>query len=277
MNNLSLSEINIYPIKSLGGISLKETLIEERGLQYDRRWMLVTENGEFLTQRELPKMATIKVSIEEQGLSVKTEAGHSISIPFVPNSDQKLSVTVWSSKCKASFYDKTIDEFFSDALNTNCRLVYMADESKRKVSPSYAIRKFEDIVSFADGYPVLLIGEGSLADLNSKLEKPVSMDRFRPNIVIKSTAPFEEDGWKKIAVGDAVFHLVKPCARCVMTTIDQQTGRSAGVEPLKTLASYRLVKKLGKQKINFGQNLIAEKSGERIKLGDRVTILETRK
>lgn len=277
MSELSLSEINIYPIKSLGGISLEEALIEERGLQFDRRWMLVTENGEFLTQREFPKMATLNVTIEDAGLLVKSEAGQSISIPLLPDSKQKLGVSVWGSKCKALFYSQVIDDFFSDILQTNCRLAYMPDDSRRKVSPNYAVRKFQDIVSFADGYPILLIGEGSLDDLNSKLEIPVPMNRFRSNIVIKNSAAFVEDSWKKISVGEAVFHLVKPCARCVMTTIDQQTGLSNNSEPLKTLAKYRLVKRLGKQKINFGMNLIADRAGERIRIGDRVSVLDAKK
>lgn len=274
---MEISEINIYPIKSLGGISLNEAVVEEKGLQFDRRWMLVDEAGKFLTQREFPVMATLRVSLENGGLKINSAENQSIEIPFAPTSDNKLNVKIWASKCKAVSYDETINTWFSDNLQTNCKLVVMPEDSRRKVNPFYAVRKFRDVVSFADGYPVLLIGESSLADLNSKLENPIPMNRFRPNLVVKDSEAFAEDGWKKVKIGEAIFHLVKPCARCVMTTIDQQTGVLQGKEPLKTLATYRLVKKRGEAKIIFGQNLIAEKAGASVKIGDKVEILEAKK
>lgn len=270
---MELSEINIYPIKSLGGISLNEAVVEEKGLQFDRRWMLVNENGELLTQREIPKMATLRVSIGIENLKI-TVNGDALDIPFQPTSNKKIKVRVWSSKCDTVLYDETINDWFSDILQANCRLVAMPEETRRLVNPFYAVRKFQDIVSFADGYPVLLIGAGSLADLNSKLENPLSMNRFRPNLVVKDSDAFAEDTWKKIKIGETIFHLVKPCARCVMTTIDQETGVLDGKEPLKTLAKYRLVKSKGESKINFGQNLIAENFNEKIKIGDKIEIIE---
>ena len=273
---LQISEINIYPIKSLGGISLSEVVVEEKGLRYDRRWMLVDENGVFLTQREFSRMAILKVSLEDAGLKVTAADNKSIEIPFQPTSDEKLKVTVWSSKCQAVSYDENINNWFSDVLRTSCRLVIMPEETRRVVSPNYAVRKFQDVVSFADGYPVLLIGEGSLNDLNTRLFDSVPMNRFRPNLVVKDSDAFAEDDWKKIRVGEVVFHLVKPCARCVMTTIDQATGISDGKEPLKTLSTYRLVKKNGEAKVNFGQNLIAEAAGGRVRVGDEIEVLETK-
>lgn len=272
---MELSEINIYPIKSLGGISLNESVVEEKGLQYDRRWMLVDENGDFFTQREFSKMATMKVSLENDGLKV-TSDNQSVEIPFEANSNDRINVTVWGSRCEAVSYDNSVNSYFSDVLQTNCKLVIMPEDSRRLVNQDYAIRKLEDVVSFADGYPVLLIGEGSLNDLNNRLFDPIPMNRFRPNLVVKNSEAFAEDAWKKIKVGDAIFHLVKPCARCVMTTIDQATGISDGKEPLKTLSTYRLVKKDGESKINFGQNLIAENFGVSVKLGDKIEILETK-
>ena len=273
---MNLSEINIYPIKSLGGISLNDSIAEEKGLQFDRRWMLVDENGKFFTQREFPKMATLKVSLISESLQIADE-NNSITVPFEPTSNNKIKVQIWQSKCDAVAYDETVNSWFSDALNTNCRLVLMPEESKRKVNPYYAIRKFQDIVSFADGYPVLLIGENSLNDLNEKLANPIPMNRFRPNLVVKGSDAFAEDNWKKIKVGEAIFHLVKPCARCVMTTTNQETGISDGKDPLKTLAKYRLKKSVSGQKISFGQNLIAENFGAKVRLGDKIEILETRK
>ena len=151
----------------------------------------------------------------------------------------------------------------------------MPEEATRKVSYFYAVNP-TDAVSFADGYPVLLIGEESLTDLNARLTMPVPMNRFRPNLVVSGADAFAEDGWKQIKIGSAVCHLVKPCARCVMTTIDQISGVKQGIEPLKTLASYRVPKRSVKQKILFGQNLIAENVGEILNIGDRIEIIETK-
>lgn len=271
---MQISEINVYPIKSLGGISLNEAVVEEKGLQYDRRWMLVDDKGKFFTQREFPKMATLKVSFENDGVRV-SDQNENLFIPFDENgAGDEIQVEIWNSKLKAQTSENNINEWFSDALQTNCRLVRMNQNSNRLVNPVYAVRKFEDTVSFADGYPVLLIGENSLNDLNSKLENPIPMNRFRPNLVVKNSDAFAEDNWKKIKVGNFIFHIVKPCERCVMTTIDQDKGISDGKEPLKTLATYRLVKKDGESKILFGQNLIAENFGDTLKIGDKVEILE---
>ncbi len=270
---MQISEINIYPIKSLGGISLNEVMIEEKGLQYDRRWMLVDGNGKFFTQREFPKMATLKVSLESDGLRVSVE-NENLFISFDENgAGEEIQVEVWNSKLTAQTSENNINQWFSVALQTNCRLVRMNQNSNRQVNPIYAVRKFQDTVSFADGYPFMLIGEGSLDDLNSKLENPIQMNRFRPNLVVKNSEAFAEDNWKQIKIGETVFHIVKPCERCVMTTIDQAKGVSDGKEPLKTLATYRLVKKEGDSKILFGQNLIAEKAGKTVRVGDKVEVL----
>lgn len=267
-----LSEINIYPIKSLGGISLKSSVIENRGLQFDRRWILVDGKNKFLTQRELPKMATIGVEILKNGLGVSLE-NENLEIPFETNNEETAVVKIWSSRCRAKVYEKAINNWFSDVLQTHCKLALMPAETKRKVNYFYAVHK-EDVVSFADGYPVLIIGEESLADLNSRLEMPVPMNRFRPNLVVSGAEAFAEDGWKQIKIGDAIFHVVKPCGRCVITTIDQTRGEKQGTEPLKTLASYRIPKRSIKKKILFGQNLIAENVGEVLNVGDKIEVIE---
>lgn len=269
-----LSEINIYPIKSLSGISLKNSIVENRGLQFDRRWMLVDEKNNFLTQREFPKMATVSVEIAKDNLNVSCE-NQTLEIPFEPNTNESASVKIWSSRCRARVYETRINEWFSDVLETNCRLVLMPEETKRKVNYFYAVHK-TDVVSFADGYPVLLIGESSLADLNSRLDAPIPMNRFRPNLVVSDSDAFAEDGWKQVKIGNVIFHIVKPCARCVITTIDQTKGEKQGIEPLKTLSSYRIPKRSVKKKILFGQNLIAENVGEILKVGDKVEIIETK-
>lgn len=270
-----LSEINIYPIKSLRGITLKESKIERRGLQFDRRWMLVDENNKFFTQREFPKMATLSIDVLSDGLQVSENENNKILIPFETHSKETVRVKVWSNFCRAQVYEDVVNEFFRDVLQTSCKLVLMPEETHRKVNYFYAVNK-DDHVSFADAYPFLLIGENSLADLNDKLENPVPMNRFRPNLVVSGSEAFDEDGWKKIKIGETVFHVVKPCARCVITTIDQSEGVKTGVEPLKTLASFRTPKRSIKKKILFGQNLIAEREGDVLRVGDKIEILETK-
>jgi uncharacterized protein YcbX len=240
-----LSEINVYPVKSLGGISLKTAVVESRGLQFDRRWMLTDEKNQFLTQRDFPTMATT------------------------------ASVKIWSSRCRARIYEKKVNEWFSDVLETNCRLVLMPEETIRRVNYFYAVHK-DDAGSFADGYPFLLSGENSLADLNSRLDAPIPMNRFRPNLVVSDSGAFAEDEWKKIKIGACVFHVVKPCARCVITTIDQSDGIKTGAEPLKTLAAYRIPKRSLKKKILFGQYLIAEGAGAVLNVGDKIEVIETK-
>lgn len=269
-----ISEINVYPVKSLGGMSLTDSIVEKRGLKFDRRWMLVDENGKFLTQREFPDMATISVEILPGGLRVRHTFGEK-TISFEPLKRQTISVKIWSSRCRADVYETDVNEYFSDALQMNCRFVLMPPETRRRVNYFYAMHK-DDVVSFADAYPFLLTGENSLRDLNEKLENPVPMNRFRPNFVVSGSDAFAEDNWKQIKIGATVFHVVKPCARCVVTTIDQTSGEKQGVEPLKTLASYRIPKRSAKKKILFGQNLIAENVGAVIRVGDQVEVIETK-
>ena len=269
-----LSEINIYPIKSLGGISLRSSIVENRGLQFDRRWLLVDEKNKFLTQRDFPQMAAIGVEIWKSGLTVSS-GNKTLEIPVRPDTDETTNVKIWSSRCRAQIYSKKMNDWFSGVLQTDCRLVLMPEETRRKVNYFYAVHK-EDTVSFADGYPFLLAGENSLADLNSRLDAPVPMNRFRPNFVVSGSDSFAEDGWKQIRIGATIFHVVKPCGRCVITTIEQSNGEKHGVEPLRTLASYRIPKRSIKKKILFGQNLIAETVGEVISVGDKIEVIETK-
>ena len=278
---MKISQINIYPIKSLKGISLNEAVIEKRGLQYDRRWMLVDENGVFFTQREFPKMATIAIDLNENSLEVSSDEFENLLIPNQPTTDEKIKVRVWQSICDAIVLENNINQWFSEVLQTNCRLVYMPDESEREVNPLF--NQNDDIVSFADGYPFLIIGENSLVDLNSRLENEIPMNRFRPNFVVQNSDAFAEDNWKKLSIGNTIFRTTKLCERCVITTVDQNGGFFTGKEPLKTLVNYRLAKDvfpdnfesfgLGKNAVLFGQNLIAENFGETVKIGDDVKIL----
>lgn len=292
---MNISEINIYPIKSLKGISLSESVVEKRGLRFDRRWMLTDPDGMFFTQREVPRMATIGVKVTSDGLRVTSESHGSLGIPGEPDRGMFQDVTVWQSEVAGEVYVGEVSEWFSDVLERKCQLVLMPERTKRHVNPLFDTG--EDVVSFADGYPLLLIGEGSLKDINDRLldkygdeeygeHLPLPMNRFRPNIVVEGIDAFDEDGWAKIKIGESIFRLPKPCARCVMTTVDQTTGEFDGKEPLKTLASYRLAKQVfpGKYEslgqtatgVLFGENLIPENPGTTIRVGDAVEILAKR-
>lgn len=270
MSNLVLSEIWIYPIKSLGGFQIESSIIEKRGLQYDRRWMLVDENGQFLTQRKHRKMALLQVKLVENGLQVthKTEAIPSLFIPFDNEPLEYLKVQVWNDECDAYTINNDINHWFSKVLDINCKLVYMPNDSLRQVDLKYASEG--DITSFSDAYPILIIGQSALDNLNQKLEKPIPMNRFRPNLVFTGGKPNEEDNWKKFTIGKATFLGMKPCTRCIMTTINQENGKS-GSEPLKTMATYR---KIG-NKILFGQCLIAAAVGKTIAVGNLIKILKS--
>ncbi|MBC6492934.1 MOSC domain-containing protein [Flavihumibacter stibioxidans] len=261
---LKISGIFIYPIKSLGGISLTEANTTDRGLQYDRRWMLVDEAGVFLTQRSHPAMALLQVQLQEDGLYVfhKHHPGQNILIPFEPESSQVTEVEIWDDHCSALVVSETAGQWFSGQLGIPCRLVLMPEATRREVDQQYAFNG--EITSFADAYPVMMIGQASLDDLNSKLDVPVPMNRFRPNIVFSGGKPFREDEMKSFQINGITFSAVKPCARCVLTTINQETAEK-GKDPLATLAAYR---KSG-NKILFGQNLLLQGQGK-IRVGDDI-------
>ena len=262
---LTLTEINIYPLKSLGGISLDSTFAGERGLKYDRRYLLVDENGEFLTQRDLPQLALLKLSFAENGFKVLNIVDDSFNtIPLESESIEKSKVKIWGDLCNAIIVDKKLDEWFSDILKFKCSLVYMPDNEKRIVEKKYETA--DHIVSFADAYPYLIIGQSSLNDLNSRLENPIPMNRFRPNLVFSGGNPYEEDNWKVFKIGDVNSKAVKPCARCMITTTDQQTAER-NKEPLKTLSEYRKIE----GKVMFGMNVVCNKQGF-VKIGDKIEL-----
>ena len=263
---LTLSEINIYPIKSLGGISLQSSEVEDRGLKYDRRWVLVNDTNTFFTQRDFPEMALIRVVIENDGLLLqhKQKNIEHLNIPFAFDHSKKDKVDIWDDTVVGEFYNQVIDDWFSDILGIKCHLVKMPESTKRIVDISYAKNK---TVSFADGYPFMIIGQASLDDLNSRMETPLPMNRFRTNFVFTGGQPFEEDRWKKFKIGEIMFEAVKSCARCVITTTNQETAERLH-EPLLTLSKFRKVE----NKVMFGMNLICESTGQ-IKVGDKIKLL----
>lgn len=263
--SVTLSEINIYPIKSCKGFSAESWDLEPRGFRHDRRWMLVDDEGKFLTQREFPRMTLISVEVKSDHLSVVAPKMEPLHVPFHLNSDKHIPVVVWNDGVEAISVGDEPAEWFSEFLGISCKLVTMTERSIRPVNAMYSVNN--DVVSFADAFPLLLISDGSLADLNSRLEVPIPMKRFRPNLVVNGCEPFAEDNWKKIMIGDVLLHVVKPCARCVITTVNPETGEK-GQEPLRTLASYRAIG----NNVMFGQNLIHGNSGT-LQVGDTLNIL----
>ena len=269
MPAFTLSEIYVYPIKSLGGIQLTEALVEKRGLQYDRRWMLTDPQGNFLTQRKFPQMALLQVAITEAGLLVthKQQKMEPLLVPFEANDEKTKLVSIWNDVCFAFEISQETDKWFSEALGMPCKLVHMPNNALRHPDQEFA--RPRDLVSFADAFPFLIIGQESLNDLNRRLTEPVPMNRFRPNLVFTGGKAFAEDFWTEFKIGDTTFFPVKPCARCVVTTINQETAEKSD-EPLKTLATYRTQN----NKVNFGQNLIHNGFGNVLKVGQMLEILD---
>ncbi len=252
MSRLTLTEIWIYPIKSLGGIRLKKANVKQKGLVYDRRWMLVDESGRFLTQREHPEMSQFLLAMESDQLTIVNRvSGQFIVLDMKgENSGESMPVIIWDDVVEAIEVSQEHSQWFSDQLNIKCKLVFFPETNARPVDPKYAMQN--EHVSLADGYPFLIIGQSSLDDLNKRLQEPIPMNRFRPNFVFTGGMPYEEDSWKKFSIGKSRFVGLKPCGRCVLPNVNQQTGLK-GLEPLATLATYR---KTG-SKIFFGQNLVA--------------------
>ncbi|MBA3721108.1 MAG: MOSC domain-containing protein [Parachlamydiaceae bacterium] len=265
-NIIQVSDLQIYPVKSCKGLQRKSIVIQKKGPEHDRRWMLIDSSNRFMSQRQFPQMALIEVTPYDDHLFIRLPNKQEYSIP-IQTKDKKIDVVIWKDTCSAIDQGEDIAQALSHFLNTDCRLVFIPDETIRQVNQKYALNP-QDEVGFADGYPFLLISEASLEDLNKKLDRPLPMNRFRPNIVINGCSPYEEDTWKTIRIGEIKFSIVKPCSRCVITTIDQSTAEKS-LEPLQMLSTYRKMEK----GIMFGQNIIHQNLGI-LNVGDRIEILE---
>lgn len=265
MQKFTLTDIFIYPIKSLGGIRLDKARVYGKGLQYDRRWMLIDQQGVAMTQRVYPEMALCKVRLAGDNVTVdykkagKIIASTGFKIATSENNNS-IPARVWGDEVRVSEVDRQLSEWFSYHLKTTCKLVAFPEKNPRPVDPRH--NQNNEHVSLADAYPFLIIGQGSLDDLNERLAKPVPMNRFRPNFVFKGGDPFIEDKWRDLSIGSLRFMAVKKCDRCVLTTVDQDTAEK-GTEPLRTLTGYRKAD----NKVYFGQNLIAIDKGE-VTVGD---------
>ncbi|MBC7999023.1 MAG: MOSC N-terminal beta barrel domain-containing protein [Leptolyngbya sp.] len=269
MKKVSIVELHRYPVKSLGGIDLQEAILEEKGITFDRNWLVTTPSGKFITQREIPRMALIKTSINEVGdllLEAEGRAPLTVAKTIHTESTEFKRVTVWRDECYAVDEGDAAAEWLSTFLNTKTRLVKMKDDFVRPVIDDG--KHFEDTsVRFQDQYPLLIISRASLKFLNDKLAKPVPMNRFRPNIVVDDCEAFEEDSWTALKSEDGLtLTAAKGCARCVITTTDQLTAQRS-VEPLKTLATFRGTE----EGVMFGQNYLVAKPGK-LCVGDTLVI-----
>ena len=265
---LQITQLFIYPIKSMGGVQITTGEVTDRGLKFDRRWMLVDDKCAFITQREFPQMAVLKVRLGKDFLTVSDEYSNNsdLVIPFGGFDYGQVKVTIWNAVCDAMQTSKFIDQWFSDILKITCRLVYMPDESMRPVDTTSGYAPKGKFTSFADAYPFLLLGEASVNDLNSRLKTPVSITRFRPNLVFSGGSPYQEDQMEEFKINGVNFWGLENCARCSIITINQENSEKTK-EPLKTLSTYR---KEGKN-VLFGRNVVHSNIGE-ISIGDEIII-----
>ncbi len=274
MTDIVVSQLWIYPIKSLKGISVARAQLEKRGFRYDRRWMLVGENNRFISQRLYPRLALIEQELSDFGIAVRAPDMPVLIIPY-PDSQveryEEVEVICWDDHIKAQHINTAIDNWFSEFLGADCQLVYMPENCERLVDTNFANN--QEITSFSDGFPNLIICEESLQDLNSRVDIELTISRFRPNIVIKGCEPYGEDTLGHFQINGIDFYAVKPCSRCVVTTVNPQTGVKEGKEPLATLAKIRSKD----NKVYFGQNLLHKLDfmmDNTVSVGDKLEILE---
>ncbi len=262
---MQISEIYIYPVKSLGGISLQSAMLFRSGFQFDRQWMVVEPDGTFMTQRQYPQMALIETAFDGNRLVLSTFGMESLVVEEPANCLDNIKTEVWGDAINATKHDAVTAQWLSQALDAPCELVSFPADETRQCDTRFA--NSGEHTKFADGFPLLLVSQESLDDLNRRLEIPVGMDRFRPNIVVKGCDAFAEDNWRKICVNDINLRFAKPCARCAVPTVNQQTGALSGPEPIHTLFTYR--QRAGE--VYFGMNVIPENEGM-IGVGDSVSV-----
>lgn len=265
MAAITLSALSIYPLKSGKAIQLEASDVAEMGLAFDRRFVITDMQGQFVTGRTQPKISLIQVELASQGVILSAPNMSPIALKYSELSNDYSEIKVWDSQIQGQHCSAEINQWLSEYLAIDCRLYYFGEKSSRKVKP------FDKAVGFADGYPVLLISQASLDELNRTTYHHIDMAQFRTNLVVTGCEPFAEDSWKRIKIGDAEFELVKPCERCVFTTLKPgSTEYDAEREPLKSLSLFR---KDGAGRIDFGQNLISHNDAN-IQLGDKVEVLE---
>ena len=265
----SLSRLRIYPVKSCAGIELPEATLAETGLEDDRHWMLVRPNGRFVTQRELPRMALIRTRVDAKALSLEAEGSPTLVVPRA-STGVSLDVTVWKFDGRGIDCGDEAAAWFSEFLETPLRLVRFDANLPRTCAPEWTAG-LRSVTEFSDGFPILVISRASLDELNSRLPRPLPMERFRPNIVLDGVGPYDEDRVHELTTGAVRLRVVKPCTRCAITTTDHERGVVDGVEPLATLKGYRFDREL--RGVAFGQNaIIVSGAGSRLSVGDTFDI-----
>jgi uncharacterized protein len=264
MTNIVLSDIYVYPVKSLAGIRVTSWTVVETGLKYDRKWMLIDSEQHFLSQRHLPCMALIKTALTETKLILSAPNMDDLYLSLEPTTGDIINSTIWHDQVDTITISAEADEWFSRFLDVECRLVYQPDGAIRPVNPAFA--KPEDQTALSDGFPFLLLSENSLVALNQAMQLNLAMVRFRPNLVVSGCVSYAEDFWREITIGNIGFRLPKPCSRCAVPTIDPETGK-IGKEPLTTLNRLRK----WQNKVYFGQNALHNQYGV-LSVGDSVQI-----
>ena len=259
-----VSSLAVYPLKGGRGIAVEALELEPPGPRFDRRWMMVDPFGTFLTQREAPRLSLVTAQPHDGGLRLGAPGTAGLDVaPTEPERSRRM-VRIWDDWVGAQDCGDEAARWASDWLQRPARLVHLPDSARRPVDRDFD--PYGTLVTLADGFPLLLIGEASLAELNRRLERPLPMNRFRPNIVVRGSAAFAEDDWRRFRVGELRFHAVKPCARCAVTTVDQATAER-GKEPLTTLATFRK----RESGVMFGMNVVHRDLGT-IRIGDPLTL-----
>jgi len=262
-----IRSLHIYPVKSLGVVDVTRADMTLLGLMHDRRWMVCAPDGSFLTQRQHARMALIAVTVTQTGLTLH-HAGQTLDVALPDQSAPQRDVTVWRDVVPCRLAPQAVSAWLSAALDRPCVLVFQHDPTSRRTDPIFDTARGH--VSLADGFPILIANTASLDDLGARMNTPVPMSRFRPNIVLDGVPAWQEDTWQRIAIGSAILRIVKPCSRCVVTTIDQHTAeRPDPREPLLALTQFRRAK----GGVMFGQNAVIEQPGT-IGVGDTVRVLE---
>lgn len=265
--SIALASLHIYPVKSCAPLALDQAVVQRRGLAHDRRWMVVDDNGKFITGRQLPRLTLLSAVPLIGDLQLNAPGMPSLRLPQPPADAARLACVVWDSQVAAQTASADADAWLSAFLDQPCRFVYMDANAIRPTQAEYS--RSGDEVSFADGFPLLLLSQAALDQLNAKLATPLSMLRFRPNLVVAGADPHAEDAWRRIRIGAVEFDVVKPCIRCVFTTVDFERGVFDGSgEPLATLKTYRRTP----NGIAFGQNLIPRGDGMLL-VGDAIEVL----
>ena len=257
-----ISALYVYPVKACRGVRVASSRVVARGFEHDRRYMIVDGAGRFISQREVPELSLVSTAFAHGGIVLSRDGRSDFLLPLSISDGPNRDFSLWGDSGSALGHEAA-SSWMSAVLERPVSVLYMPDTHRRPVNPARA--RPSDVVSFADAYPFLAISEASLSDLNSRLETPVGMERFRPNIVVSGIAAYGEDHWQTVRLGALGFRAAKRCERCSVTTVDPASG-VRGKEPLRTLAKYR--QEAGK--VWFGMNLIHDHEGV-LAVGDRVS------